>query len=115
MPQEQKIAEHRNLGLERYRALHENAFKLDSFDKQKADDLTLQLEQLDLQLEAATAITREAENQAKLELLLLNLRESNKDLTEDQLQELMSKTKQLFEAQNQGPLQSFLLTQLKFK
>ena len=113
VPQEQKIAELRNLGLERDRALLENAFKLDSFDKQKADDLTLQLEQLDLQLEAATAITREAENQAKLELLLLNLRESNKDLTEDQLQELMSKTKQLFEAQNQGPLQSFIANSVK--
>ena len=108
VPQEQKIAELRNLSLERDRALLENAFRLDSFDKQKADDLTLQLEQLDLQLEAATAITREAENQAKLELLLLNLRESNKDLTEDQLQELMNKTKQLFDAQNQGPLQSFI-------
>jgi hypothetical protein len=113
VPQEQKIAELRNLSLERDRALLENAFRLDSFDKQKADDLTLQLEQLDLQLEAATAITREAENQAKLELLLLNLRESNKDLTEDQLQELMNKTKQLFEAQNQGPLQSFITQSVK--
>ena len=113
VPQEQKIAELRNLGLERDRALLENAFKLDSFDKRKADDLALQLEQLDLQLEAATAITREAENQAKLELLLLNLRESNKDLTEDQLQELMNKTKKLFEAQNQGPLQSFITNSVK--
>jgi len=116
VPQEQKIAELKNLGLEKDRALLENAFKLDSFDKQKADDLTSQLEQLDLQLEAATAITREAENQAKLELLLLNLRESNKDLTEDQedqLQELMNKTKKLFEAQNQGPLQSFITNSVK--
>jgi hypothetical protein len=113
VPQEQKIAELRNLSLERNRALLENAFKLDSFDKQKADDLNLQLEQLDLQLEAATAITREAESQAKLELLLLNLRESNKDLTEDQLQELIEKTKQLFEAQNQGPLQSFITESTK--
>ena len=113
VPQEQKIAELRNLGLERDRALLENAFKLDSFDKQKADDLKLQLDQLDLQLEAATAITREAENQAKLELLLLNLRESNKDLTEDQLEELMNKTRELFEAQNQGPLQSFITNSLK--
>ena len=113
VPQEQKIAELRNLSLERDRALLENAFRLDSFDKQKADDLTLQLEQLDLQLEAATAITREAENQAKLELLLLNLRESNKDLTEDQLKELMDKTKKLFEAQNQGPLQSFITNSVK--
>ena len=113
VPQEQKIAELRNLGLERDRALLENAFKLDSFDKQKADDLKLQLDQLDLQLEAATAITREAENQAKLELLLLNLRESNKDLTEDQLKELMNKTRKLFEAQNQGPLQSFITNSVK--
>ena len=113
VPQEQKIAELRNLALERDRALLENAFKLDSFDKQKADDLKLQLDQLDLQLEAATALTREAENQAKLELLLLNLRESNKDLTEDQLEELMNKTKKLFEAQNQGPLQSFITNSVK--
>jgi len=113
VPQEQKIAELKNLGLEKDRALLENAFKLDSFDKQKADDLTLQLEQLDLQLEAATAITREAENQAKLELLLLNLRESNKDLTDDQLKELMDKTKKLFEAQNQGSLQSFITNSVK--
>ena len=113
VPQEQKIAELRNLGLERDRALLENAFKLDSFDKQKADDLALQLDQLDLQLEAATAITREAENQAKLELLLLSLRESNKDLTEDQLEELMDKTRKLFEAQNQGPLQSFITNSVK--
>jgi len=116
VPQEQKIAELKNLGLEKDRALLENAFKLDSFDKQKADDLTSQLEQLDLQLEAATAITREAENQAKLELLLLNLRESNKNLTEDQedqLKELMDKTKKLFEAQNQGPLQSFITNSVK--
>ena len=113
VPQEQKIAELRNLALERDRALLENAFKLDSFDKQKADDLKLQLDQLDLQLEAATAITREAENQAKLELLLLNLRESNKDLTEDQLEELMNKTRKLFEAQNQGPLQSFITNSVK--
>jgi hypothetical protein len=116
VPQEQKIAELRNLGLERDRALLENAFKLDSFDKQKTDDLKLQLEQLDLQLEAATAVTREAENQAKLELLLLNLRESNKNLTEDQqnqLEELMDKTRKLFEAQNQGPLQSFITNSVK--
>ena len=113
VPQEQKIAELKNLGLEKDRALLENAFKLDSFDKQKADDLTSQLKQLDLQLEAATAITREAENQAKLELLLLNLRESNKDLTDDQLKELMDKTKKLFEAQNQGPLQSFITNSVK--
>jgi len=116
VPQEQKIAELKNLGLEKDRALLENAFKLDSFDKQKADDLTSQLKQLDLQLEAATAITREAENQAKLELLLLNLRESNKNLTEDQenqLQELINKTKKLFEAQNQGPLQSFITNSVK--
>ena len=113
VPQEQKIAELRNLNLERDRALLENAFNLDSFDKQKADDLRLQLEQLDLQLEAATAITREAENQAKLELLLLNLRESNKDLTEDQLEELMDKTRKLFQAENQGPLQSFITNSVK--
>ena len=116
VPQEQKIAELKSLGLEKDRALLENAFKLDSFDKQKADDLTSQLKQIDLQLEAATAVTREAENQAKLELLLLNLRESNKNLTEDQedqLKELMDKTKKLFEAQNQGPLQSFITNSVK--
>ena len=108
VPQEQKIAELKNLSLEKDRALLENAFRLDSFDKEKADDFAVQLKQLDLQLEAATALTREAENQAKLELLLLNLRESNKTLTDDQLEQLMNKTKELFKAQNKGPLQSFI-------
>ena len=108
VPLEQKIAELKNLALEKDRVLLENAFNLESFDKQKTDDLNLQLEQLDLQLEAATALTREAENQAKLELLLLNLRESNKNLTDEQRQALLDKTKQLFEAQNKGPLQTFI-------
>ena len=72
------------------------------------DRVDKQLEQLNLQLESAQAITREEKQQAELELRLLRLRNANKDLTEDQLKSLEAATTALFNATNLGPLEQYI-------
>ena len=69
---------------------------------------TQQIEVLNLQLVAAQAITREEKEQADLQLRLLRLRNANKDLSAEQLQNLEEATRKLFAATNLGPLESYI-------
>jgi len=61
---------------------------------------TKQFEALTLQLQSAQAITEEEKRQAELQLILLRLREANKDLTKEQLTELERLTTELFNTTN---------------
>ena len=77
------------------------------FDNKEAERLakaeqsyTKQVDTLTLQLQAAQAVTEEEKRQAELQLILLRLREANKDLTKEQLTELERLTTKLFDATN---------------
>ena len=69
---------------------------------------TKQIETLNLQLAAAEAVTREEQKQAELQLRLLQLRNANKDLTEEQLQALEKATTALFNATNLSPIEQYM-------
>jgi len=78
---------------------------------QQTQNYQKNIDNLNLQIELASATTREQENQVKLELQLLQLRERNKDLMKEQpelMAKLEQKTRELFELQNMGPLQSYI-------
>ena len=69
---------------------------------------TKQIKTLELQLEAAEAITREDKKQAELQLRLLQLRNANKDLTDEQLRALEQATTALFNATNLSPIEQYM-------
>jgi hypothetical protein len=114
-PEAEKEIERQIIQLELDRQRLENAFRLDAFDKKAAEKAAKKLElfneeveSLDAQLAIASAVTREEEEQARLQEILLKLRTSNKEMTDEQLQVLEQKTRALFALQNKGPLQTFI-------
>ncbi len=78
------------------------------FLKQNEESTARKIELMGKQTELADALTREEQNQLKLQIGLLQLREANKGKSEEQLAALEQGFRKLFAAQNLNPIEAYV-------
>ena len=77
------------------------------FLKQNEESTARKVELMGKQTELADALTREEQNQLKLQIGLLQLREANKGKSVEQLEALEKGFRKLFAAQNLNPIEAY--------